>query len=188
MVREEIWKDVPEYEGIYQVSSLGRIKVLPRTIYVTRSGYRTGSYSYTAPEKIMSPSIRTGYLCITLTKDGIKHNCLMHRLVAKAFIPEYSEELEVNHIDENKLNNNLINLEVCTRQYNKNYGTGSIRSALHRSKAVIQLSRDGEIICEWTGINEASRGTGVCVKDIWRCCNNHNATSKGYKWRYKNDQ
>lgn len=187
-MEEEIWKDIPGYEGIYQASSLGRIKSLPRIIHVTRSSYRTGSYSYTVQEKIMSPSIRTGYLGITLTKSDKKYNCLIHRLVAKTFLPEYSDNLEVNHIDENKLNNCLKNLEVCTREYNKNYGTGNTRSALHRSKAVIQLSKDGSIIREWSGINEASRGTKICVKDIQRCCNNHAATSKGYKWRYRDDQ
>ena len=181
----EIWKDIPGYEGIYQASNLGRIKVLSRVIYVTRSGYRTGSYSYVAPEKIMSPGIRTNYLCITLTKDGQKCNHILHRLIAKTFLSEYKDDLEVNHKDEDKLNNVLDNLEVCTREYNKNYGTGNIRSALNRSKAILQLDKAGNFIREWSGINQASRQTGICTKDIWRCCNNEEATAKGYKWRYK---
>lgn len=185
MIEEEIWKDIPNYEGIYQVSTLGRIKVLPRTVYVSRSGYRTGSYSYTRPEKIMSPAIRSKYLCVTLTKDGENRNHLLHRLVARTFLTEYKNYLEVNHKDENKLNNKLSNLEICTREYNKNYGTGNKRSAINRSKPIFQLNLDGTIVKEWSGINAASRGTGISVKDIWRCCNNDNATSKNYKWRYK---
>lgn len=185
MLESEIWKDIPGYEGIYQVSTLGRIKVLTRIIHVSRSGYRTGSYSYIAPEKIMSPSIRSKYLCITLTKDGQSKNHLLHRLIAKTFLPDYKEELEVNHKDENKLNNIISNLEICTREYNKNYGTGNKRSALNRSKAILQLDLNGNLIKEWISINEASRGTGVSLKDIWRCCNNCKATSKSFKWRYK---
>lgn len=182
---DEIWKDIPGYEGIYQASDSGKVKVLSRIVYVSRSGYRTGSYSYVAPEKIMKPSIRTNYLCLTLTKDGQKYNHTVHRLIARTFLDNYSDALEVNHKDENKLNNCIDNLEMCTRIYNKNYGTGNIRSARHRSKPVQQLNKEGIIIREWNSINEACRQTGVSVKDIWRCCNNEKATAKGYKWRYK---
>lgn len=181
----ESWKDIPGYEGIYQASNLGRIKVLSRIIYVTRSGYRTGSYSYVAPEKIMSLSIRTNYLGVTLTKDGCNRNYTVHRLIAKTFLEDYNDKLEINHKDENKLNNCVSNLEMCTRAYNKNYGTGNVRSAKHRSKSVQQLDKSGNIIREWSSINEAYRQTGTSLKDIWRCCNNEKATAKGYKWRYK---
>lgn len=181
----EIWKDIPGYEGIYQASNLGRIKVLSRVIHVTRNGYRTGSYSYIAPEKIMSLSIRTNYLGVTLTKDGCNRNYIVHRLIAKTFLEDYSDKLEINHKDENKLNNCVCNLEMCTRLYNKNYGTGNARSAKHRSRSVQQLGKDGNLIKEWSSINEAHRQTGTSLKDIWRCCNNEKATAKGYKWRYK---
>lgn len=182
---DEIWKDIPEYEDLYQVSNLGRIKSLSRLVTVSRSGYRTGTYSYTIPERIMKVSINSNYLSVRLCKNGIHYNILVHRLVAKAFLDNYSENLEVNHKNENKLDNRLQNLEMCTRKYNKNYGTCNIRSAKHRSKPILQLNKSNILIKEWSSINEASRQTGICTKDIWRCCNDEKATAKGYKWRYK---
>lgn len=85
MIRE-IWKDIPGYEDLYQVSSSGRIKSKCREVTVIRTGYRPGTYSYVIPERIMNQSIRSKYWCITLCKDGVHSNHLVHRLIAKAFL------------------------------------------------------------------------------------------------------
>ena len=114
---EEVWKDIKNYEGIYQVSNLGRIKALERVWY---SG-RNKSCRKERPEHIMRyrVGVGTGYCLIKLTKDGKEQHCLIHRLVAEAFIPNPNNLPEVNHKDGNKENNRIDNLEWVTSRENK---------------------------------------------------------------------
>lgn len=112
--------DVPGYEGLYQVSNLGRIKALDRII-----AHAKGFGNRVIKGTIMSLSIPSkGYITITLSKNGKKKWCRPHQLVAKVFIPNPLNLPEINHKDENKLNNHVDNLEWCTRLYNIRYGTG----------------------------------------------------------------
>ena len=118
----EIWKDIEGYEGLYQVSNLGRVKSLTR--YVNRFSTRWNKdASYWQPEHIMVPSVGTnGYYSIRLSKNKNAKTQDIHRLVAKAFLDNPLGLPEVNHKDENRLNNCASNLEWCTRLYNLNYG------------------------------------------------------------------
>lgn len=113
---EEIWKDVKEYEGIYQVSNLGRVKALERTWY---SG-RNGCTKKTKPEHIMKYRLakNTGYCLLKLVKNGVEKHVFVHRLVAETFISNPNNLPEVNHIDGNKENNCVDNLEWCTEKEN----------------------------------------------------------------------
>ncbi len=120
----EIWKNIPDYEGLYVINNYGIVKSLKTN-------------------KIKTPFLRpNGYYEITLWKNGKKKNWLVHRLVAKTFNISKSnfkymqnedithtimDELEINHIDENKLNNFADNLEWCTPKYNCNYGSRNKR-------------------------------------------------------------
>ena len=123
----EEWKDIPGYEGLYQVSNTGKIKGLPRVTVQNQI----------LQERILIPGvINNGYLQITLHKNGEHKNFLVHRLVANAFIPNPKNLPEVNHKDEDKTNCNSDNLEWCTRKYNINYGTHNQRSAESRRKKV----------------------------------------------------
>ena len=174
---EEVWKDIPDFPG-YQASNTGKIKVLSHTIH-TDCG--RGPYSYTVPERIMSTSIRSRYYCVTLQKNGKYKNELVHRLIAKTFLENPNNLPQVNHKDENKLNNNLENLEWCTRKYNMNYGTGKQRSKMKRRRRVVQYIDN--YAKEWESINTAARGCNVSAGSIksacdrgHRCCN--------YYWRY----
>ena len=114
----EIWKDVPGYEGIYIVSSFGKVKSLKRT--------RKGSYGSirVVDERVLEHKIdKDGYHIVTLSKEG-KTKCIgVHRLVARVFIPNPDGLPQVNHRDENKSNNSVDNLEWCDVKYNTNYGT-----------------------------------------------------------------
>lgn len=106
---DEFWKDIPGYEGLYQISSKGRVKrILYRNQYATLILPRIMK---------LDPNDR-GYLRVTLTKNGNRTQFRVHRLVAQCFIPNPDELPEVNHIDMNKSNNNVDNLEWCTRDYN----------------------------------------------------------------------
>ncbi len=106
----EVWKDIKGYEGLYQVSNLGKIRSLrcwTGRIYLVRN-------------KILNPSKnQKGYLQVQLCKNGKRKQCLVHRVVAEIFISHYDKKQDiVNHIDGNKLNNIVENLEWCTQKQN----------------------------------------------------------------------
>ena len=120
---EEIWKPVVGYEGLYEVSSYGRVRSLDK--YVKYSNGRINLHK----GRILSPGKDTnGYLQVILTCNGKHKSIKVHRLIAQAFIPNPDNLPEVNHLDEDKTNNSVDNLEWCDRNYNLNYGTARIRS------------------------------------------------------------
>ena len=125
---EEIWKDISGYEGLYQISNLGNVKSL--------------NYSRTGKERILKPGTdKDGYLLVTLYKNRNKRPFKIHRLVAKAFIPNPDNKSDVNHKDENKTNNCVDNLEWMTRMENNNFGTRNERI----SKSVLQFTKKWRI-------------------------------------------
>lgn len=136
---EELWKDIVGYEGLYQVSNFGNIKVVSRTI-VTKAGV-----TRVIKEQLRKPLLdHNGYPYIYLTKDSKPKFFSIHRLVALHFIeiPESlikegytADTLQINHKDEVKANNRADNLEWCTAKYNINYGTGRARAGVNISKA-----------------------------------------------------
>lgn len=108
---KEEWKDLKGYEGLYKVSSLGRV-------------YSVYKKDYKQPYLD-----KDGYLMIGLSKEGKHKNLRLHRIIAETFIPNPQQLPCVNHIDENKLNNNIKNLEWCTPAYNNSFGTRTERAA-----------------------------------------------------------
>lgn len=120
---EEIWVDIKGYENIYQISSYGNIKSLNRKV---RCGY--GKYR-TEYGKIIKPQLNktTGYYSVVLRNDNITRTFNVHRLVALHFVLNPFNLPQVNHKDENKLNNRADNLEWCAHRYNQNYGTHNLR-------------------------------------------------------------
>jgi len=123
---EEIWAQVPGYEGMYEVSSRGQVKGLPRTTFFNG---RWGATSAKFPGQIMKLDISTGgYSQIDLSKDGKKKKHLAHRLVLLAFSGPISSQ--VNHKDGNKLNNCLDNLESCTARENLIHATRVLRKRI----------------------------------------------------------
>lgn len=138
---EEVWKDVVGYEGLYQVSNLGRVKSLSRL--VDKGKYGT---IYTKERILKNQKVNVNYLFVILSKDGKHKNMTVHRLMAKAFLPNPENLSDVNHKDENPSNNFIYvnedgsvdyeksNLEWCTHKYNCNYGTSKIRIIKTRRK------------------------------------------------------
>lgn len=114
----------------------------------------------------------------------------IHRLVAKAFIPNPNNKSEVNHKDEDKTNNCLTNLEWITRKDNLNYGSRNERSSRslinHQSisKSVLQYSLDGEFIKEWSSTRQIERELGFLSGNISQCCNEKIKTSYRYVWKF----
>ena len=115
MIQDEVWKDVEGYEGLYQVSNFGNIKSLARIVHSEKRS------DYKIKEKVLKQSdTTTGYKKVELHKDNEKRKSFkVHRLVAQAFIPNPENKREVNHIDGNKHNNNVNNLEWVTSSENK---------------------------------------------------------------------
>ena len=111
----EFWKDIPDYEGLYQVSNYGRIKSLDRNIDVMSGNQFANNinvFELKVSEKILNQNIlNKGYSRITLSKSGIRRTFLVHRLVAILFIPKRDDQKFIIHIDHTKVNNNVLNLQ-----------------------------------------------------------------------------
>ena len=115
---EEIWKPVVGYEGLYEVSSYGRVRSLDR--YDSRNRFLKGRI-------LRLNDDGKGYLRVQLSSNGKAKMYSVHRLVAIAFLPNPDNLPEVNHRDEDKINNSVENLEWCDGKYNVNYGTRNDR-------------------------------------------------------------
>ena len=175
---EEIWKDIQGYEGKYQVSNLGRVKSL--------------NYKNYEKERILKYGINTqGYLIVCLCVNKQRKIFAVHRLVSQAFIDNPNNLPQVNHIDENKHNNCVDNLEWCDSKYNNNYGTRMQRALLTRiirnrktaPKKIDQYSLDGKFIKTWNSGTDITK-CGFNKGNICNCCNGLRKTSKGYIWKY----
>jgi len=127
-IPDELWKDIEGYEGFYQVSNLGRVKSLPRTI-------NRKTYIYTVKESIRIPCIVNGYFMISLCKNRKRETNYIHILLCKAFKPNPNNLPIVNHKDGNKLNISLDNLEWCTYQENTIH---AVNNDLHNSKLTVK--------------------------------------------------
>ena len=165
---KEIWKDIKDYEGHYQVSNLSRVKSI-----------KFGK------ERILKPvTDRHGYLLVSLWKNNKQKTYKVHRLVAEAFIPNPYNLPQVNHKDENPLNNNVNNLEWCNSKYNCNFGTRIERISKRRSKTVLQYDLEGNFIREWQSTRECGRN-GYDQGHVAACCQGKLKKHKDSIWRYK---
>lgn len=159
---KEIWKDIPGYENLYQVSNLGRIKSL--------------NYQNKGISKILKQAKDyDGYCLVSLSKNGKHITKKVHRLVAETFLG--NSALQVNHKDENKNNNTLNNLEFCTPKYNTRYSV---------AKKVLQIDDKGNIIKEWNCIRDIEKEMGLNHSNICSCCKGklYNKVG-GFIWKYK---
>ena len=175
---KEIWKDIEGYEGIYQVSNKGRVKSLKRKICSNSNNHKYNTLS----EKLLKLSGGGKYIQVILCKDGKTSAKLVHRLVAQAFIPNPENFSEVNHIDEDKTNNCIENLEWCDRLYNCNFGTRNERRAKSKSKSVMCLET-GEV---FSSAKEAQEKTGIFASAIGACARHkkHYYTAGSFHWKY----
>ena len=179
----EVWKPIKGYEGIYEVSSYGRVRSLER-MRIDKKGRRKP-----IPEKMLKMHDRKGYDSVTLQDMGRKAIMSVHRLVAMAFIPNPDNLPAVNHRDENPRNNHVDNLEWCTIQYNTNYGNGiakQVASMTYKTREVEQLSINGEHIAYFKSLSEASKATGADKSLIMRVCKGMKKTAGGFIWKYNN--
>jgi hypothetical protein len=186
MNKEEIFKDIEGFEGLYQISNYGRV-------YSVKSGKFLKAQKHT-----------NDYRQVNLHKDAKQKTYTIHRLVAQAFIPNPSNLPQINHKDENPSNNHVSNLEWCSASYNNNYGSRTERAIPKMvqnpnyqatreksgkpKKPVLQFTRQGEFVAEYSSTREAERQTGINQASISQCCRGvkHYNSASNYLWRYKN--
>lgn len=156
----EIYKDIKNYEDLYEVSDTGLVR-------------------NKVSGKILKPGRnKCGYLYVNLCKDGKYKSIRVHRLVAEAFIPNLDNKPEVDHIDKNRSNNNVDNLRWVNHQENIDYS---------KSKPVCQYSLDGRLLNTYKSAVEASRQTGINRQCINNCCNNliGYKSAGNFIWKFK---
>lgn len=166
---KEEWKDIEGYEGLYQVSNLGRVKSLPRNGTIKQERI------------IKSGKDKYGYLRIILHKNGFKKYVTIHRLVAETFLENKNGLPQIDHIDGNKLNNNVLNLRYCTHSQNIN----NPNTLKKLCKRVMQIDKGNNIVNIYKSTRDAERQTGILHNSISLCCNlKRQQTAGGYYWKY----
>lgn len=178
---EEVWKDIPQYEGLYQVSNLGRVKSLDRKV-IQWNRFKNIEVIYKG--KILKPkTTNRGYLQIGLTKNNKTKNFNIHRLVAVVFLKDYDENLTVDHIDCDKENNKVENLRMVTIKENIQL---SYKNKLHKLRKVGKYDLNNNLLEVYESCSEASRENKCSSSLIGDCCNPNkcNKTGVGYIWRY----
>ena len=181
----EIWKDVKGYEGLYKISNYGDV------------------WSERKQGLLKKGKCGREYYRVVLTKNKEKKYFDVHRLVATHFVDNPFEKPCVNHIDENKTNNHVSNLEWCTHKENSNHGTAIKRreetmkhsskweryierKKKETSKPIIGISIDNGELMEFSSLSEANRN-GYHKGNIWACINGRLSTHRGHRWFYKHD-
>lgn len=166
----EEWRDIKGYEGLYQVSDLGRVKRLAGL----------DARGHMRQERILKGISRNSYKVVNLSKDGKRESFYIHRLVAEAFIPNPDNLPEVNHCNERRDDNKAFNLDWVSAKENMNYGFRTERAIKNRCKKVLCI----ETNIVYPSTSEAGRQTGINQSGISRCCNGAYKTAGGYHWEY----
>lgn len=183
MLMQEIWKDVAGFEGLYKVSNMGRVKALAKKVNTWNGGRLCA-------EQIVKPiEQRSGYAHVGLWRNQECKQSRLHRLVAQAFCVNDDPEnkTQVNHINEDKLDNRACNLEWVTPKQNTNHGTClSRRGRKGPSRQVVQLDKvSGEVLGVFPNERQASLACGrIPHGEIRKVCIGEQLTAHGYRWAY----
>lgn len=166
----EIWRELVGYEGMYQVSNNGRIKSF-----------------YSGKEKILKQSKNThGYMTVKLHYNKVGVTKTVHGIVANHFMSKPTPDHQVNHIDGDKSNNQLKNLEWVTGSENKIHAyTNGLMNANHLKRAVIQINKDGEITARFDSLTEAEKHTCIQWTNIRKVCIGERKSAGGYEWQFE---
>lgn len=165
---QEKWKKIVQLQNRYEISNQGRIR------------------NATTLKVLKTQISNSGYLRVAIRKEGKSKQYSIHRLVAQYFVPNPLNKPEVNHKDENRLNNKADNLEWVTQKENVNYGTGIARQRSKLFKPVIQLDTHGNFLAIYSSLKDAAKATGCSSPHICRVAQGKRKTTGGYKWVYAN--
>ena len=180
----EIWKDITEFEGRYQVSNLGRIRTLG-------GKHGEGKGYYTRKEKIMSPSKAGRYAIATLCSNGKQYYKHVHRLVAEAFLPNTDNKPYINHIDGDTFNNQVNNLEWATNSENQLHSVYNLKNGMAKPVKAFN-KKTYEFVVEFPSVTKAAEwllDTGrtkdkTCLTGIIKSCKGKIPSYQGFKWQY----
>lgn len=175
----EVWIDISGYEGLYQVSNLGRVKSCERYV-IHYLGKRK------IKESILIQTNNKNYYTVTLAKNNTRITKRVHRLVATHFIENRNHYLEVNHLDGNSLNNSVNNLEWCDRSDNQLHAFRLGLQKPHNEKSILMLDEYGNILNTFKSSKEAERQTGLCHSNISKVCTGKRNHVGGYYFKYQN--
>ena len=179
----EIWKDIKDYEGLYQVSNLGNVRSLDMTI-IQLHHWSNQYVKHIYKGRLLKGSKNSnGYRTITLHKGKKTEKRLLHRMIAEAFIPNPNNYNYINHKDNNPSNNNVNNLEWCTQSYNIKYAYEQGNKTPPNTKEINQL-KNGNILRTFISISDAERKTGIKGANISKCCRKLRNYAGGYQWEY----
>lgn len=184
----EQWKDIPGYEGHYQVSDIGNVRSLERTAW-------NGFKYHTLKGRILKTGHQVnGYVTLALCKEGVARTKMVHRLVAQAFVPNPSHLPEVNHKKGNKDDNRASELEWVTKSDNERHAhklglkigamKGKFNELSSNSKPVEQLNEAGELIKVWPSFAEVGRQLGYDIGWVRDCAKGRRKTANGFIWKY----
>ena len=177
LFEQEEWRNIKGFEGLYQVSNLGRVRSISRIVRAGKNKQRRVNGRVITPWKS-----KQGYLRINL---GGRDKKSIHRLVAEAFIPNPENYPEVNHKDEDKANNVASNLEWCNHSYNALYGTCQDRLRKHKNTPVEMIDKGThEVLAVFESMKIAMQETGVNKVTISQVCRGKRRIGGGYIWRY----
>lgn len=161
-----MWRDIKGFEGLYQVSDMGEIR--------SKRGIRKQGTD------------KDGYKTIVLVSRPKFVYSNVQRIVWEAFNGPIPKGMQINHINEDKTDNRLCNLNLMTPKENINWGTGKYRSAKSRCKRIMQYTEDGNEVFCFFSISEAAKELGICVSSISSAINGRYQTAGGYKWKKLN--
>jgi hypothetical protein len=178
-------KDINGYK-YYYITDTGEIYSKNRQVEILNPNTKQLMTFTKKGRKLAKKINNSGYYEVCLFENNTKKYYLVHRLVAQTFIPNPNNLPQVNHKDEDKLNNSIDNLEWCTSTYNHSYGTGNIRRKVNqKAKAVVQYTTNNSYINSFFSIKEAERVTGIKSYNISAVCKNKRKTAGGYIWSYE---
>ncbi len=200
-MQEEIWKDIIGYEGLYQISNLGRVKSLPKKLKCRNGFFRIKT------EKIIPNRINNkGYFTITLWNNYKCKTFLTHRLIAIHFIPNIENKPCIDHIDTDRLNNSIDNLRWCTHKENMNNPISLINNSTSKKacssrtnktkkergrktapKDVCRYDLHGKYIDTFYSATDAENKIGISQSDISACCLKKKPSAGGYLWAFSGD-
>lgn len=187
LLKNEEFRDIKGYEGLYQVSNYGRVK---RILFINNHIKKT-------KEKMLSclkcSNNKNYYIAFVLSKNGKEKRYYAHRLVAQAFIPNLNNSPQINHKDGNKQNNRVDNLEWCDGFYNQQH---AIKTGLRKIKTgkdcknikpILQYDKNKNFIAKWEYIKQASDILNIPAPNICDCCKGKIKSAGGYIWKYEEE-
>ena len=166
-MNKEIWKDILNYEGLYQVSNFGNVRSLKN-----RWGLRK------TPKLVKQQLTKKGYKRVPLTKENKPKQFMVHRLVYEAFKGKIKNNYEINHKDLDRTNNDITNLEEITHTNNVRYS---------KAKKIIQLDLNENFIKKWNCIRDVEKEIGIDHRQICDCLLKKQKTCHGFKWKYEEE-